>query len=92
MLLTVKMEAMIRFASEAQTKSDDPSAELAEIDRQTEDEFTTWHVIDSFCKRCPNCQTPIQKSDGCNKMACSRCRMSPSYPSPLAHSHQIIQL
>ena len=23
-------------------------------------------------KRCPKCQAPIQKSEGCNKMACTK--------------------
>lgn len=26
------------------------------------------------CKRCPRCQTPIEKDEGCNHMACRKCR------------------
>ena len=27
-------------------------------------------------KRCPNCKTPIEKNEGCNKMHCGRCHKS----------------
>ena len=26
------------------------------------------------CKRCPRCQTPIEKDEGCNHMSCRKCR------------------
>ena len=30
--------------------------------------------IESNAKRCPNCNSKIQKTDGCNKMTCSQCQ------------------
>ena len=29
--------------------------------------------IQNCSKKCPNCEFPIQKSDGCNKMQCQNC-------------------
>ena len=31
-----------------------------------------WLVTNS--KPCPNCRSPIQKTDGCNHIKCSKCR------------------
>ena len=30
--------------------------------------------VETFAKKCPSCQTVIEKIDGCNKMTCFKCR------------------
>ncbi|PWN53562.1 hypothetical protein IE53DRAFT_305285, partial [Violaceomyces palustris] len=52
-------------------------------------------LSETLMRRCPKpgCQTPIIKSDGCNKMACPRCNQSMCYvcrqsvPHKIGYSH-----
>jgi E3 ubiquitin-protein ligase RNF14 len=46
---------------------------LAKLVREAEDEILTNHWIQSNTQPCPNCDTPIEKSVGCNHMRCRRC-------------------
>ena len=43
------------------------------LQQAVEEHFSeTW--LETFSKKCPTCETNIQKIDGCNKMMCYKCR------------------
>ena len=47
--------------------------EVTEEARKTVKQATSDAWVAKHSKPCPNCQVPIQRSDGCNHMACSKC-------------------
>jgi E3 ubiquitin-protein ligase RNF14 len=48
------------------------AAAVAEL-RRREHEFLSLAEVERSSKPCPSCGAAIQRSEGCNKMACSRC-------------------
>ena len=38
--------------------------------RNFADTYMSEMYLKESAKKCPNCQTPIEKSEGCNKMTC----------------------
>jgi ariadne-1 len=64
--------------------------------RKCRDDSETANWIESNTKKCPKkeCQTPIQKTDGCNHMTCNRCRTHFCWlcgqVTGLAHSYENI--
>ena len=40
---------------------------------------TSQHWIKRFAVRCPGCRVPIEKNGGCDRMVCTRCRLSFSW-------------
>ncbi len=55
------------------------STKVREQLKQVDEESASGDIANALwlaanCKRCPRCQTPIEKDEGCNHMSCRKCR------------------
>ncbi|RZF33312.1 hypothetical protein LSTR_LSTR007657 [Laodelphax striatellus] len=48
--------------------------ELSSSSRSEHEDAANCLWLVTNCKPCPNCQSPIQKSEGCNHIKCSKCK------------------
>lgn len=52
-------------------------SQFAKMSKREQEEFLKEKLNDFYvkkhCKNCPQCHTPISKTDGCNKMICREC-------------------
>ncbi|XP_069827807.1 E3 ubiquitin-protein ligase RNF14-like [Dendropsophus ebraccatus] len=72
----VSSEKFVELAKEYIMASRERKKEMVKIygsfDKAVEDMNKKW--IRDNSKPCPNCKSPIQKIDGCNKMTCTACK------------------
>ncbi|XP_069827835.1 E3 ubiquitin-protein ligase RNF14-like [Dendropsophus ebraccatus] len=73
----VSAEEFIELMKEYMTASEERKKEMlrryGSFDKAVED-FKNREWLQENSKPCPNCKSPIEKNDGCNKMTCTACK------------------